>query len=51
MFGEERLKEFLAANRNLTPEELLKNLEKEVMAFLGEFPLGDDFTLVAAKVK
>jgi serine phosphatase RsbU (regulator of sigma subunit) len=50
MFGEERLKQFLLANLNLAPDLLLENLEKEVLEFLGDFQLGDDFTLVATRV-
>jgi serine phosphatase RsbU (regulator of sigma subunit) len=50
MYGEERLKQFLLDNINLAPDLLLENLEKEVLKFLGDFQLGDDFTLVAAKV-
>ena len=50
MFGEERIKEFLAANRRLPAAELLTNLESDVERFIGDTSFDDDFTLVAARV-
>jgi serine phosphatase RsbU (regulator of sigma subunit) len=51
MFGEERIKQFLAANTSLEPATLLENIEKEVALFIREEALADDFTLLCAKVK
>lgn len=51
MFGEERIKNFLCANIEQTPDNLLQLLEDEVARFGGNLPLADDFTLLAAKVK
>jgi phosphoserine phosphatase RsbU/P len=51
MFGEERIKQFLAANTNLEPKDFLENIEKEVSLFIGEEALADDFTLLCARVK
>ncbi len=50
MFGEERIKRYLTANRVLSPQDLLAKLEKEALEFVGGSQLTDDFTLVAAKV-
>ncbi len=50
MFGEERIKSFLAANRQYHPAEILKRLEDEVLRFMGASQLTDDFTLLAAKI-
>jgi sigma-B regulation protein RsbU (phosphoserine phosphatase) len=50
MFGEERIKEFLAHNRNLSPELILQKLEEEVIGFTKNPQLSDDFTLLAARV-
>jgi phosphoserine phosphatase RsbU/P len=50
MFGEERIKNFLTANRAASPDDLLERLEREVELFLGDAQLGDDFTLLAATV-
>lgn len=50
MFGEERIKSFLISNRTVSSEELLKRLEREVEIFLGDAQLGDDFTLLAARI-
>jgi len=49
-FGEERLAELLADNRNLSPEVLLEKILTEVSAFTGEVPQQDDMTLVAIKL-
>ena len=51
IFGEERIKNFLCANIEQTPDNLLQFLEDEVARFGGNLPLADDFTLLAAKVK
>jgi serine phosphatase RsbU (regulator of sigma subunit) len=51
MFGEERIKQFLAANSGLAPKILLEKLENEVSIFIGDQHLADDFTLLSAKVK
>ncbi len=50
MYGEERIKEFLAANRRLPAGEQLTNLESDVERFIGDTSFDDDFTLVAARV-
>ncbi|MEE9554968.1 MAG: SpoIIE family protein phosphatase [candidate division Zixibacteria bacterium] len=50
MYGEERIKEFLAANSRLPASELLTNLESDVERFIGDTSFDDDFTLVAARV-
>jgi serine phosphatase RsbU (regulator of sigma subunit) len=49
MFGEERIKQFLVKHVELTPQQLLAELEKDVNGFVGGAHLSDDFTLVAAK--
>jgi serine phosphatase RsbU (regulator of sigma subunit) len=51
MFGEERIKRFLSANRSLSPDGMLGQLETEVTRFVGGAHLTDDFTLVAAVVR
>ncbi len=51
MFGEERIKEFLAANRKLNPRQFLEKLEEEVSIFIGDSSLTDDFTLVSVEIK
>jgi phosphoserine phosphatase RsbU/P len=51
MFGEDRIKQFLAVNINLTPNLLLEKLEQEVSTFIGDQHLTDDFTLLSVKVK
>ena len=50
MYGEERIKGFLAANCRLPASELLTNLESDVERFVGDTSFDDDFTLVAAQV-
>ena len=50
MFGEERIKKFLTDNRTISPDDLLRRLEREVGVFLGDAQLGDDFTLLAVTV-
>lgn len=50
MFGEERIKDLLIANRTIPPDELLERLEREVEVFLGDAQLGDDFTLLSGVV-
>jgi sigma-B regulation protein RsbU (phosphoserine phosphatase) len=51
MFGEDRIKQFLIANNSLVPQALLEKLEQDVSDFIGDQHLGDDFTLIIAKVK
>lgn len=51
MYGEEKIKEHLKANFDRPLTEILKDLELKVREFIGEVPLGDDFTILAARVK
>jgi len=50
-FGEERLKEFLRANREKPAGALLDDLVTEVRSFAGSAPQSDDITLVVVKVE
>lgn len=50
-FGEDRLKEFLRANREKPARALLDSLVAEVRSFTGSAPQSDDITLVAVKVE
>jgi phosphoserine phosphatase RsbU/P len=51
MYGEERIKQFLAANISLEPKAILENIEKDVAGFIGGASLTDDFTLLCVRVK
>ncbi len=50
-FGEEAIVEAVMPHRNETPERLLTVIRESVDAFRGETPLGDDYTLVVARVE
>ncbi len=50
MFGEDRIRQFLARNVELPPQQLLAKLEEEVATFADGIHLADDFTLVVARV-
>jgi sigma-B regulation protein RsbU (phosphoserine phosphatase) len=50
-FGDERLKEFLRANREKPARALLDDLVAEVRSFTGSAPQSDDITLVVVKVE
>lgn len=46
MFGIDRLREFLALNRHLEAGALLRRLDDEVRAYVGNHPQADDMTAV-----
>jgi len=48
-FGKERLKQILAANCELCPDEILQKIIEEISDFRGETPPNDDITLVVVK--
>lgn len=48
-FGVARLVEFVRANRKLSPKRLVLELHREIVSFLRDRPLEDDFTLVVVK--
>jgi sigma-B regulation protein RsbU (phosphoserine phosphatase) len=50
-FGEERLKEFLRANRARPAQAVLEGLVAEIRAFTGTAPQSDDITLVVVNVE
>jgi serine phosphatase RsbU (regulator of sigma subunit) len=50
MFGENRIKDFLLNKIHFSVERLLENLEGEVLKFIENTPLADDFTILAARV-
>lgn len=50
MYGEARLKHYLMENIETDPQGLLRNLEDNVVRFVGDPKLADDFTLLAARV-
>lgn len=50
-FGEERLREFVRANRAKPARALLDDLVAEIRAFTGAAPQSDDITLVVVKVE
>ena len=50
MFGEDRIKQFLASNVSLAPSAILENIERDVALYIGEESLTDDFTLLCVKV-
>ncbi|MBW6535525.1 MAG: SpoIIE family protein phosphatase [Mariniphaga sp.] len=50
-FGSERLKEKLQKLGNLSPSEIVINLEKELADFKGDHPQADDICLFAIKFK
>ena len=49
-FGEERIVEVVAPRREEPPESLLTRIEEAVDAFRGARPLGDDYTLLLARI-
>jgi serine phosphatase RsbU (regulator of sigma subunit) len=49
-FGEERLREIIDANANLSAQDLLNTIVKEVKQFTGKAHQHDDFTMVVVKV-
>ncbi len=49
LFGEERLYDAVRANRDANPEELLDAVRRAVHEWMGEQPVDDDLTLVAAR--
>ena len=51
MFGEERLRGFLARHHRLSATELLKVLYAELVAFVGDVAQYDDLTLLVVKGK
>jgi phosphoserine phosphatase RsbU/P len=48
-FGEERLINLVSENRNLSANDLLEKIFKEVHAYMGDLPPMDDITLVIIK--
>ncbi len=48
-FGEERLVDFVRDHRLLTPKRIVLELHREIVGFLSERPLEDDFTLVVVQ--
>jgi phosphoserine phosphatase RsbU/P len=48
-FGEERLINLVTENRNLSANDLLEKIFKEVHAYMGDLPPMDDITLVIIK--
>lgn len=48
-FGKERLRQLLAENSDLQPDEILRNIMAALGAFRGEAPQIDDITLVVVK--
>lgn len=48
-FGVARLVDFVTTHRALSPKRLVLELHREIVAFLHERPLEDDFTLVVIK--
>ena len=49
-YGEERLAQFLAANRNESVGQILENIYEDLRTFMGEATAGDDITVVVAKL-
>jgi phosphoserine phosphatase RsbU/P len=50
-FGDERLRNFVRANRAKPAREVLEGLVAEIRAFTGSAPQSDDITLVVVKVE
>jgi sigma-B regulation protein RsbU (phosphoserine phosphatase) len=50
-FGEERLREFVRANRAMPAREILEGLVAEIRRFTGAAAQSDDITLVVVKVE
>lgn len=48
-FGKERLKQLLAKNSSLQPDEILQTIVEAICVFRGETPQNDDITLVIVK--
>lgn len=48
-FGKERLKQLLAKNSSLQPDEILQTIVEAIGIFKGETPQNDDITLVIVK--
>jgi sigma-B regulation protein RsbU (phosphoserine phosphatase) len=51
LFGEERLSECLESWSSLPPSIVIQKIRAEVMKFIGNTPLTDDFTCVIVKIK
>jgi len=51
LFGEDRVMEFLRANRELSSREIATKLVEEITIFVGVAPQHDDITLMVMKVK
>jgi sigma-B regulation protein RsbU (phosphoserine phosphatase) len=50
-FGKERLKQLLAENSSLQPDEILQAIIEAIGIFRGETPQNDDITLVIVKTR
>lgn len=50
MFEERRVIDFILRNRNLHPGDLLEKIETEMKSFTGDAEMGDDLTMLAARV-
>lgn len=49
MFGENRLAEFVLANRNQEIDSMLNNLQSEILSFSGRKEFEDDYTILAIR--
>jgi len=51
LYGEERLRAFLEAHRELEPKELLETLRRELRCFAQEAPQSDDITMMILRMR
>ena len=51
LYGEARLRDFMAAHRGAPPRELLTLIFSELVRFRGEEPQSDDITLMAIEYR
>lgn len=51
LYGEERLMQFLLANRDLAPADLIDRIRAEVVRFSGSEQFADDLTVIAVRIQ
>jgi len=51
LYGEDRLRSVLNANRDIEPAELLDHVQKDIDTFVGEAPQFDDITMLALEIR